>query len=690
MSSSRPVAFSVLVALLVFPAGNNAFAKTINVGPASTYKTIQAAINAAVKGDVVVVAKGTYKENIDFKGKAITVQSTYQADASATAGTVIDGSKSGSVVTFKSGEKRTTLLRGFTITNGSGTVGRYGGITFGGGVICLDGSSPTLTDNTVSGNSASHGGGMACSDQSSPALTHNTIRENSGVYTGGGVYCYYSSPALSNNSISGNSAVHGGGVYCGWGASPALTNNTISGNSVSGYISYGAGVACFYASSPVLTNNTISGNSTSSSGGAGGGLACCYSSSPILTHNTFNSNFAHDSGGGAYCLGSWAILVNNTISNNSVSTFGGGGGVCCEGGSTTLTKNTISGNSAGMRGGGVSWYGSGSLNDNTIKGNSAGDGGGVCCGQASLIVAGNTISGNEGGGVRCYDNSSATISNNVISGNQDGGVYCEGSSPSLTNNTISGNSNGGTVSGGICCGSSSSPVIKNTIVAFNSCAGLKVLNADCTPVVTHCDFYGNTYYNTGSNFDGFADPTGSNGNISVNPLFYNVAAGNFHEKSKGGRWDRGTKTWVIDAVHSPCIDAGDPTSAFSKEPKPNGGRINMGAYGNTAYASKTAPVARGGSLLVTANANSTAGGVTQITVNVTSSATVHVSVLSLAGREVAVLPQRDLLQGMNTLLWNGMTSRGTTAPAGQYLVRVMANGQDGSRAQALACLSLRR
>jgi len=50
-----------------------------------------------------------------------------------------------------------------------------------------------------------------------------------------------------------------------------------------------------------------------------------------------------------------------------------------------------------------------------------------------------------------------------------------------------------------------------------------------------------------------------------------------------GRWN-GTE-WVIDDVTSPCIDAGAPDSDYTNEPADNGGRINIGAYGNTAEAS---------------------------------------------------------------------------------------------------------
>src|SRR5262249_8943419 len=81
------------------------------------------------------------------------------------------------------------------------------------------------------------------------------------------------------------------------------------------------------------------------------------------------------------------------------------------------------------------------------------------------------------------------------------------------------------------------------------------------------------------------------GNLSRDPLFANPAAGDYHEKSTGGRWDPaalgGAGGWVVDTVTSPVIDAGDPTAEFSLESSPNGGRLNMGVYGNTAQASRS-------------------------------------------------------------------------------------------------------
>jgi parallel beta-helix repeat protein len=69
------------------------------------------------------------------------------------------------------------------------------------------------------------------------------------------------------------------------------------------------------------------------------------------------------------------------------------------------------------------------------------------------------------------------------------------------------------------------------------------------------------------------------------PLFADANNGDYHLKSERGRYWPAQNVWVLDAVSSPCIDGGDPNDDPMGEPMPNGGRIDMGAYGGTAYAS---------------------------------------------------------------------------------------------------------
>jgi hypothetical protein len=82
---------------------------------------------------------------------------------------------------------------------------------------------------------------------------------------------------------------------------------------------------------------------------------------------------------------------------------------------------------------------------------------------------------------------------------------------------------------------------------------------------------------------GYWDPNGTpedpNDDIWIN--------GDYHLKSQAGRWDSSSASWVKDDVTSPCIDTGDPNSPVGPEPFPDGGVVNMGAYGGTAEASKS-------------------------------------------------------------------------------------------------------
>ena len=128
---------------------------------------------------------------------------------------------------------------------------------------------------------------------------------------------------------------------------------------------------------------------------------------------------------------------------------------------------------------------------------------------------------------------------------------------------------------------SDSLIVKNNIIA--NVKGYGIVPCKNKGI---CSSSHNNFWNVAKGkYDG---PCKSEGDISVDPMFADPANGDFHLKSKAGRWDPKAKKWVKDNVHSPCIDAGDPKSEYKNEPKPNGGRVNIGAYGNTKEASKSA------------------------------------------------------------------------------------------------------
>jgi predicted component of type VI protein secretion system len=72
--------------------------------------------------------------------------------------------------------------------------------------------------------------------------------------------------------------------------------------------------------------------------------------------------------------------------------------------------------------------------------------------------------------------------------------------------------------------------------------------------------------------------------MTNNPLF--ASESDLHVQSPAGRWSNGTFV-TTDTAYSPCIDAGDPATAYGSEPVPHGSRVNLGAYGTTAQASKS-------------------------------------------------------------------------------------------------------
>ncbi len=119
-------------------------------------------------------------------------------------------------------------------------------------------------------------------------------------------------------------------------------------------------------------------------------------------------------------------------------------------------------------------------------------------------------------------------------------------------------------------------MIKNNIIVGNSGYGIRQTAG------TVSSAYNDLWSNTAGDYAGVLETTEDQ---HEDPLFVNAAGQDFHLQSQGGRWNG--SSWISDGTTSPGIDAGDPLASYAKEPLPNGGRINLGAYGNRAEASKT-------------------------------------------------------------------------------------------------------
>ena len=251
---------------------------TINVP--SDQPTIGAAIAAATNGDTVLVGPGTYKENIFFMGKSITVTSTGGAAA-----TIIDGQQLGTVVTINQGEGRGAILSGFTIQNG---------LASDGGGIYLGATSPTITNNIIQNN-------MACSE-------------------GAGIDAEFGSPLIRGNIIQNNTQqpgcgqnIGGGGIAAAGEGSPQIVGNIIRNNAWPGSSGSGAGISVF-SSSPLIEDNTITGNMAV--GGTGGGILVTFSINASVVQNVIAGNVASE-GSGIYVampfMTNRSLYVNNTI-----------------------------------------------------------------------------------------------------------------------------------------------------------------------------------------------------------------------------------------------------------------------------------------------------------------------------------------------------------------------------------------
>lgn len=493
------------------------------------------------------VYSGPGFRDVDFNGKLVTVQTGDVAGNYIPKSAIIDCQNLGRAFIFQSGEGTSppfTFLRGFIITNGYAADPLWprepndNPIGYGGAIYIKD-SIPVITECVIYNCTADAGGGAIFCDENGNARIgdcHIGIDAGNYNFAGWGFYQYIDINDVNDvNALDVNDLhQYGGGIYC-WNSNPSITRCNINYNEVAG---------------------------------SGGGIACVSSNATIRDCNIWdneawvNDDRIEQHGGGIYikdCKGPGPLIKRGAIVWNTARWSGGGiavidsnsrifGGISPEPNEPIELYN----NHCWASGGGIYSQGNPYDDPNTDPNNPN-------CIIKTCIIAHNW--GYWSGGASSNYGSSMDIENSVIEWNIAswswlvGGLEAYGGSANLTNTDIWDNT--GVQQAAAAAGVSASAMgMEVGSLEMESFGISSAINA--------------TYSNI-QMFDseGYYDPSAvwpGEGNINKDPMFVNSIR------------------WPYDfhlLSTSPCVNAGDPFADYSSEPAPNGGRINIGAYGGT-------------------------------------------------------------------------------------------------------------
>ncbi len=511
-----------------------------------------------------------------------------------------------------------------------------------GGGIGSVGGAPAIIDCTIEqcqagglgpAESGGYGAGIGLIRGSDAKIVNCTINRNVGYYNsyGAGVYCRQSGALLANCDISFNRAlgnIEGGGIYCGGSSTNVVLERCIISNNTA---EAGGGI---FASSPAyvrVTNCTIADNSWGGIHSAGSNIAIRNSivwyndgaavvlnnpasSSPVLYSNIqgyypgqgnidTNPLFASAAGTdyhlrsvlGRYYRGQWVTDQDNSLCidagdpqdpvgsepfpNKKRINMGAYGGTPEASKSIGPLIFHVDGSRGSKFNTGLSRNNAFATIQDAVDEAIDGDTVMVWPGvyQEAVFIKSKAItlqSADDAAVVMApvddiaftfqFAESLRCILRNFVITNCETAILCHSASPELINLTIVDNQFGITAYGG------SNPSITNCILWNNEFGDLEQCYA--------------RYSSLGKLGPGDQE----RGNISKDPMFANPENGDYHLQSEYGRY-LPQNVWVTDSQTSPCIDSGDRSMHIGREQKPHGGRLNMGAYGGTPYASKSGP-----------------------------------------------------------------------------------------------------
>ena len=425
-------------------------------------------------------------------------------------------------------------------------------------------SNDQISGLTITDGSATYAAGIGIGNTGALTLTECTLTNNTATY-GGSIYSSGTLNATAcsfiNNTCPGGD---GGAIFNNSTAILTLTNCTFSGNSAE----WGGAISNWSALS--VTDSTFNDNSAS---GANGGGIINSSGTCTVTSSTFNDNSASNVGGG---IANWGTLTVTDSTLNGNSSMWGGGIYINDNSSLNLMDSTLVNNTAVNGGGGGGIYendGKVTVNTCTISGNSGNWGGGIYNWDGTLTVSSSTISNNsaysttnnyEGGGIDSWKGSVTLITNSTISGNSaywGGGIENDGNL-TITCSTISGNVAYAEV-GGIDTDSPDAPTLTlmSCIVAGNvvvsplpTSSSPTQIDVGAGMVYTNTAVQGTSSYNLIGNGEGMV---GISNNVNHNQV--GSAASPINPLLAPVGWYGGPTQTIALLPGSPALGAGDPS-----------------------------------------------------------------------------------------------------------------------------------
>jgi len=504
-------------------------------------------------------------------------------------------------VVIGSGVDETASIDGFVIAAGYAARG-LPSIGYSGAGMLNESGSPSIIRCQFRDNISLGGGAAVCNQNGNPTFSDCLFQRNFSTGLAGAMYNTGSSRVVATAcTFTGQvTQSRGGAIVNEENGSLSLKGCVFTNNK-----SWGGGAIYSSPDCPVsLEDCTFEGNGTTRSGGGG---AISSLAEVTAVRCTFRGNFTAGAGGAIDIDGATLFVSDCSFIGNGIEQGrDGAGGAIYMGWDTMATiENSVFEENAAPNGGAV--FASGGHTTVTgcrFRNNSAltsslpsffhEGGGAIAAADAAMKLTDCDFQGNrakDGGAIRGSFFTNLLLTNCVLAGNRAeraGGIDMTVGNLRLSNCTLASNFG---ADGHAMVGPGG---LEHCIVWGGGDLYLGDFSGHGTITAAYSDIQGG--YPGQDNLDAdplfvrsglWADP--NDPNVVLGPEDPNAVwlAGDYHLQSQAGHWDQDASDYVLDSATSPCIDAGDWGTPVGDEPFPNGGILNLGAYGGTPQASRS-------------------------------------------------------------------------------------------------------